>query len=374
MIVTAITRQIQRFDWLMLLSMSVLFLFGLSAIYSVELSRESADFFLVRKQLFAFSLGAVFMAVAAFGNHVFFRGWGRMLYILGLLLMVLVLIPGIGTQLNGTRGWFIFFGVSFQPVEYMKVALAIQLARFFGDHARRRFSWREILGSGFLTALPFTLTMLQPDTGSAMLILGMWAILLFFAGIKAMQVAVLAAAGILLGSLSWLWLFADYQKDRILIFLHPSNDPLAAGYNVTQAKIAIGSGQWFGRGLGFGSQSQLHFLPESQTDFIFAVIGEELGFIGVLVLLFGFALFLYRILRLARQAPDNFTSFLALAFFSLFFIQCAVNIGVNLSLLPATGVALPFVSYGGSSLLFSLLIVGVCQSMAAHRQSSAGMV
>lgn len=362
-------RQIQRFDWIMLLSTALLFLFGLAAIYSVELSRESADFILVKKQLLTFVLGLILLTATAFGNYVFFRSWGRVLYFVGLALMVLVLI--FGRELNGTRGWFIFFGVSFQPVEYMKVALAIQLARYFGEHARRRFGWQEIFGSGLLTTIPIFLTALQPDVGSAMLMIGLWAITLFFAGIRAKHVVALSGIGIIFSILSWFWFLEDYQKDRLLTFLYPSANPLSTGYNVMQAKIAIGSGQWFGRGLGFGSQSQLQFLPESQTDFIFAVIGEELGFLGVMILLIAFTILLFRILRLAKGARDNFTGYLALTFFALFCTQMIVNIGVNLSLLPATGIALPFVSYGGSSLLFSMVVIGICQSIAMHRQLGA---
>jgi len=257
-------------------------------------------------------------------------------------------------------------GFSFQPIEFMKFALAVQLARYFGEHARRRFGWREIFGSGFLVAVPVVLTMMQPDAGSAMLLIGMWVLVMFFAGIKLHHVAILAGVGSLVGIFSWFFVLVDYQKNRILTFIDPASDPLDTGYNVTQAKIAIGSGQLFGRGLGFGSQSQLQFLPESQTDFIFAVIAEELGFFGVVVILSTFALILWRLMKMSSSAQDNFTAFLAAAFFSIVLVQMTVNIGVNLSLLPATGISLPYVSYGGSALLIYLLIIGVAESVAVR--------
>jgi len=357
-------RELQRFDGLLILATVTLFLFGLAAIYSVELSRESLAFALVKKHVLIFAVGAVIMIVMANLHYLFLRNWGRALYLIGVFLMILVLF--FGRELNGTTGWFIVFGFSFQPVEFMKVALAVQLARYFGEHARRRFGWKEVVGSGFLVAIPTGLTMLQPDLGSAILLLGMWVVVLFFAGLRVHHAVVIGIVGFIAGWLSWSFALAEYQKDRLLVFLHPELDPLGTGYNIAQAKIAIGSGQLFGRGLGFGSQSQLQFLPESQTDFVFAVIAEELGFLGVIVVLGAIGLLLWRILRAAQYARDNFTSFLAIAIFSIIAVQSAVNIGVNLALLPATGVALPFVSAGGTSLLVSLFMVGIVESIIVH--------
>lgn len=364
MIAARLIRQLQRFDWILFLSVLVLFAFGISAIYSVELSRESSEFVLVRKHVIAFVIGLVLLFIAANSNYLLLRSYGRFLYILGVLLLVGVLF--FGTTLNGTTGWFIVGNVSFQPVEFMKFALAVQLARYFGEHARRRFGWREIFGSGLLVAIPTGLTLLQPDLGSAILLVGMWLVVMFFAGIRVRHVSALVVAGILVSIIAWTFLLADYQRDRLIVFMNPEIDPLASGYNITQARIAIGSGQLLGRGLGFGSQSQLKFLPESQTDFIFAVIAEELGFIGVMVVLTAIAIILWRVLSSASQARDNFTGYLAVAIFAILFVQMSVNIGVNLSMFPTTGVALPFVSYGGSSLLVSLLMIGVIQSIIAR--------
>ncbi len=355
-------RHIQKFDWLLILGVLVMFVLGISAIYSVELSRDDADFLLVKKQLIAFALGIIGMIVVAKCNYLFLRNWGKALYFIGIILLVLVLI--FGTELNGTKGWFIIFGVSFQPVEFMKLALVVQLARYFGEHASRRFSWKEILNSGVILLIPFALVMAQPDMGSASILLGSLGVLLFFSGIRWVHTAVLAGLATIAGILGWFFVFADYQKERLLVFINPGLDPLVSGYNVAQAKIAIGSGGLFGRGLGFGSQSQLQFLPESQTDFIFSVIAEELGFIGVCLLFLAVALVLWRILHLAQLSRDNFTKYLLLGIFGLFCVQYVVNIGVNLSLLPTTGIALPFVSYGGTSLFISFLLIGIVQSIA----------
>ncbi len=372
MLIERLLRALQRYDWLLLLCVFVLFAFGLSAIYSVELSQDSADFWLFKKQLIAFVIGVVLMFAASRFNHLQWRNYGRGLYLVGLGLLVLVIF--FGKTVNGTTGWFVLGPISFQPVEFMKLALAVELARYFGEHARRRFGWREIFGSGLVVAVPVVLTMLQPDLGSASLLIGMWGVVLFFAGLKKRHVLILGLVGIVLAVSAWFLMFDDYQKERVYVFLDPSRDALVRGYNITQAKIAIGSGQLFGRGLGFGSQSQLKFLPSSQTDFVFAVIAEELGFVGVSILLLAFAVLCWRILRIARISRDNFTAFLAIAIFGGIFVQTVVNIGVDLALLPATGVALPLVSYGGSSLILSLVMLGIVESIYLHERSRGDLV
>ncbi|MDP2631280.1 MAG: rod shape-determining protein RodA [Candidatus Uhrbacteria bacterium] len=357
-------QQLQRFDWILLFSALVLFAFGIAAIYSVELSRESADFLLLKKHLIALGVGTVALLIMANANFLQLRSYGRILYLLGVVLMIAVLI--FGSEIRGTTGWFDFGVFSFQPVEFMKIALAVELARFFSERARRRFGWKEIFGSGALVAIPVVLTAIQPDLGSAFLLVGMWVILMFFAGLRWHHATVLGVLVVLFAIISWSFLLHDYQKERLAVFINPDLDPLESGYNINQAKIAIGSGQLFGRGLGFGSQSQLKFLPESQTDFVFAVIAEELGFFGVLVILTSIGVFLSRALLLAYRGNDHFTTFLAIAIFGALFVQMSVNIGVNLAIFPATGVGLPFVSYGGSSLVMSFFMLGILESVAVR--------
>ncbi len=364
MLLTRAFRHIQRLDWWLLASVIGLFAFGLAAIYSVELSRESSDFLFIKKQLLAFAIGTGFLVILSRTNALFLRSFGRVLYIFGVLLMIAVLI--FGTEVRGTTGWFIVGGFSFQPVEFMKLALAVVLARYFSEKARRKFGWRELFGSFLLTAAPAALTLLQPDVGSASVLLGIWFVVIFFAGLRIRHALALALIAVLVTTLSWSFLLQDYQKERIQVFMSPLEDLQGSGYNVAQARIAIGSGQLFGRGLGFGSQSQLKFLPESQTDFIFAVVAEELGFFGVSLVLAGIGIMLWRILRLARLARDHFITFLVLGLFGSFAVQAVVNISVNLALFPATGIALPLMSYGGSSLLISLIMIGIIEGVAVQ--------
>lgn len=355
-------RVLQRFDWLLVLAAFVLFAFGIATITSVELSRGAAEFVFVRKQLIALGIGAVMFLVTASVNYQLFRAYGRIAYATGIGLLLLVLF--FGRELNGATGWFIVGGFSFQPVEFMKLALALELARYFSDKAYERFGWRELVQSGLRALLPILLVLRQPDLGGAVILFGIWAVMVFFAGIRWQQVVLmttvvaLMVVGVLMsGQLK------DYQLQRITTFLNPSADPLTTGYNVVQARIAIGAGGFLGRGLGAGSQSQLRFLPESQTDFVFAVIAEELGFVGVLLVLGAFLLLFARMLTGARVTRDAFAAYVLIGIFATFFVQTFIHVGVNLAIMPATGVTLPLVSYGGSSLIMMLTMLGVVESI-----------
>lgn len=356
-------RVFRKGDVPLLIAALVLMAFGFAAIFSVELSRGGTSVFL-QKQAIALGVGMLAYMVIAHVNYHALRHYARGLYILGIVLLVAVLI--FGRTLNGVTGWFVLGGFAFQPVEFVKVSLMIMLAGYFSERAKRRFGWSDLAKSGVLVALPVALLMMQPDLGGAALLFGTWAVLVLFAGVRFSQVAVLLAGVSLVALAGWTFAFKEYQKERVMTFLDPSRDPLATGYNVTQAKIAIGSGGFWGRGLGDGSQGQLRFLPESQTDFVFAVIAEELGFIGVCLLFAAFVVLLWRMVMLARMAHDSFGAYLCLGAFSVLFVEIVVHTGANVSLMPATGVALPFVSYGGSSLVLSLALLGFVQSVAVR--------
>jgi rod shape determining protein RodA len=349
----------------MILAAFVLFAFGIAMITSVELSRGAEEFVFVRKQLIALGIGLVLFTAAASVNYQLFRAYSRLFYGFSLLLLISVLV--FGQTLNGTTGWFILGGFSFQPVELMKFALALELARYFSDNARERFGWRELVQSGVRAALPVLLVLQQPDLGGAVILMGIWIIMIFFAGIRWQHIAAMVLTlGLLVGGVLASGQLEDYQLQRVATFLNPSSDPLATGYNVAQAKIAIGAGGFFGRGLGAGSQSQLRFLPESQTDFVFAVIAEELGFVGVMVVLGAFVLLFVRILGTVRVSRDAFAAYLLIGICATFFVQTFIHVGVNLAIMPATGVTLPFVSYGGSSLIIMLAMLGVAESVASR--------
>ncbi len=329
---------LRSIDWLLVLAAIVLLTLGLASIYSVELSYQTGSFLNIKKQIAAVVIAVVVGVVVTLSNYKLLRNYSLVLYLVGVVLLVSLLI--FGSSIRGATGWFSIGQISFQPVEFMKVALVVSLATYFSQRARRLFGLREFIESGWIAAVPVVLTVMQPDMGSAFILFGTWFILILFAGIRMRYVLLFLVVGALLGVLAWNFVLYEYQQARILTFLDPGFDPLGQGYNVTQAIIAIGAGGLFGRGLGFGTQSQLKFLPESQTDFIFAVIAEELGFFGVLLVLSAFVLLFYRLFAQTKIARDNFTTYLILGVASVFFLQVFVNVGMNLVMFPVTGVGL----------------------------------
>jgi len=353
---------IGRFD---LILVTAGFFFGLSAIYSVDLSSGS-ELIYFKKQAIALVIGLVLMLAAGFTRHTFFRAMAKWWYLASLFLLALVLL--FGQRIRGTTGWFVLGGFSFQPVELAKVGLILLLAYIISRFGRRFESPLFFFGTGAVTLLMMGLVMWQPDLGSAVIIGLIWLGLMMLVGARKFFLILLMFFCIAGAVFSWFFVFKDYQRDRIITFIDPERDKLNAGYNVLQSTIAVGSGKIFGRGLGYGSQSQLRFLPETQTDFIFSVIGEELGLVGVVVLLVLFAVIFWRVLLIVINGSDDFSSMTAGGLFLLFFSQFVINIGANIGLLPVTGVTLPFVSYGGSSLMINLLLVGILESMAGRKR------
>lgn len=354
--------RLRSMDWMLFFSVLVLLFLGMAAIYSVDLSRDATDLTNVKKQCVALLLACVIALFVAYSNYQFLEHYRVWMYAAALLLLVGVLF--FGQTIRGARGWYEFGSVSFQPVEFMKAATIVMLASYFSRRARKYFGWRELFESLGIVLLPVFIVMFQPDFGSAAVLVGIWFILALFAGMPMRTLGILLLCGVVGFMIAWFGLFAPYQKARIATFMNPTADPLGQGYNVAQAVIAIGAGGLFGRGLGFGTQSQLKFLPESQTDFIFAVIAEELGFFGVTLLLGAFSLLFLRVSRLIRLSRDNFTTYLLLGVIALIFLQVLINAGMNLGVFPVTGIGLPFVSYGGSSLIFFLFYIGVIESIA----------
>lgn len=359
---------LKNMDWVMVASVVLLLAFGLVEIYSVALGRGGTDLVNFKKQIFFIGFGFALMFALAFTDYHWLRSFGNYFYLIGAAALVAVLVFGQIT--NGTRGWFNVFGFGVQPVEFVKFALILFLARYFSASSLKTAPLKHLVVTGLGTLLFFVLVLLQPDFGSGMLLVALWLVIIILAGSEKKYLAVLLLAAALLFGGAWSFYFKDYQKERILTFINPSFNPLDQGYNVAQAIIAVGSGGLTGRGIGFGSQSQLKFLPESQTDFIFAVVAEELGFLGVGLVLLFFGVFFYRCLASVRQAKSDFGVFFVLGVMTLIFIEMFINIGMNLGLLPVIGIALPFLSYGGSSIIINLMMVGVLQSIIIRSRIS----
>lgn len=355
----------RKFDWFLFSLVLAIVFIGLAAIYSVDLSiSDSLVYF--PTQLLALVLAIILFFIISSLHFSFFRSVAKIAYATALILLFSVLI--FGQNIRGTTGWFRVAGFSFQPAEFAKLALVIFLAWWISKQARRFDRWQFILTSGFFTFLLVFLIILQPDLGSALVLLGLWVLLLFLTGTKKRFLIFLFSVFVFVSCFAWLFLFKDYQKNRLLTFVDPARDPLGAGYNVTQSIIAIGSGNFFGRGLGFGSQSQLHFLPEAQTDFIFSVVGEELGFVGAMVLLILYFLLIWRLYFIASSANGEFSVYLVLGVLLIYLIQIIINIGGAIGFLPVTGVTLPFLSYGGSSMIINFILLGIAESVVVSHK------
>ncbi len=355
---------VKNFDWALFGSVLILSALGLAALYSVSVTGGKEGLF--SKQLIFFVIGFFVFLFFCFLNYAYLRPFASAFYFLGLLSLSAVLI--FGTVFHGTKGWFSFFGVNFQPIELAKLCLVVFLAKFFSDRMHLKKDIRLLLQSGIIVLTYVLLVFFQPDFGSALILTLFWFLLFILtSGIKLKHLLIFILLLALLAAFFWFFILAPYQKDRIVTFLNPSADPWGQGYNVSQSIIAIGSGELFGKGLGFGVQSQLRFLPSAHTDFIFSVIAEELGFIGVAVLFSALGLFFYRGFKILSKAEDNFSEMLILGILILIFIEIAVNLGVAMGLLPVVGITLPFVSYGGSSLVLHMVMIGILENIAMRQ-------
>ena len=351
----------RSFDWVLLGTALVLIIFGLAMISSATRGTEDLADYWRRQALFAASGVIILLAVAAF-DYRFYENLHRLLYVLTMTLLVVVFVVGEISQ--GVQRWVGTRTV--QPSELAKIVVIIGLAKLLADHDGEMGQPRHLLLSlGYLLP-PMILIYLQPDLSTALMLGFIWLAMVLMAGVRLLHLGALALVGAVASPLVWLTL-QDYMRQRILLFVDPQANP-DDYYNVQQALISIGSGGWLGKGFGNGTQSQLHFLRVRHTDFIFSVIGEELGLLGTIVLFGLFTILLWRILRVAAIAQDPFGRLICVGVAVIVFSQTAVNIGVNLGLLPVTGLPLPFVSYGGSSLWTFLISLGLVESVAMRHK------
>ncbi len=351
----------KHFDWVLFASVLLLICVGLAEIYSIALGQSAIDLLNFQKQLGFVFLGIVLLFAFAFFDYYNLRSYSNYLVLAGVLMLVTVLI--FGNTIRGTKGWFSFAGFGLQPVEFIKFILIVFLARYFSSASLKIKPLKHLMISFGGVLIFITLVLAQPDFGSALILFAIWFAMIILAGFNKKYFIIIFLVLALIMSGSWFCLFKDYQKERVMTFLNPSFEPLNQGYNISQAIIAIGAGGLTGRGLGFGSQSQLKFLPEAQTDFIFAVVAEELGFFGAVLVLLFFCIFFWRCLSHLRKIKNDFAVFFILGAASLIFIEMFINIAMNMGLLPVIGISLPFLSYGGSAMISNLILVGVIESI-----------
>lgn len=358
-------KSFKRFDFVLLTTVILLSIYGIIIIYSAALSLDSLRY--VKTQSISTLLGLVAILFLVFFDYQFLGKLYIPIYIVSLLLLVAVLILGIGESDWGSRSWLYIGKFGFQPAEIVKVGLIISLAKYLDIHKtdiNSPFVLLKVLAFAFA---PVFLILLQPDAGTAMVFIFIIIIMIFTAGVKWKYIGLAFGLGLL--SLPLLWTRLDlYQKNRFFNFIDPTRDTSDTGLQAIQGKIAIGSGKIFGRGLFHGTQTQFNYIPEKQTDFIFAVIGEELGFVGGAGLILLYFIMIHRIIKIAKNSPDKFGSFMSMGFVGMFLFHIWENIGMTMGLMPITGIPLPFISYGGTFQLINLISIGIILSVVVHRE------
>ena len=345
-----------------LLSLGVVMVYSASAIMAAERFHDPR--FFLKKQLFWAALGALALWGALKLDYRRLERWFLPLLIVAGVLLVLVLVPPFGAAINGTRRWLRFGPISFQPAELAKLALVVFLATFFtrrGDDVES--FWRGFVPPVGVAALLAGLVVLQPDLGNCVTLVVLTFALLFLAGGRMRHLGFVLAAVLPLVAIAIY--AAPYRLRRVTAFVDPWQDPRGSGFQIIQSWLALGSGGLFGRGIG-DSRQKLFYLPEAHTDFIFAIIGEELGLIGGLAVIALFVVLVWRGLRIGLRAPEPFGSYLALGITVLLATQTLVNLGVVTGLLPTKGLPLPFISFGGSALVMTMLSTGVLLNISQH--------
>ncbi len=365
--------QLKKIDWFLLLAVLALVAVGLLELWSIDAGVQAtgqASNFFARQGIFLM-VSLVAMMMLVFTDARIFRNYSSLLvvlYVISLVLLVAVVL--FGQKVRGTAGWFRFGELNFGPVELAKLVVILVLAKYFSRRHVEVYRTRHIIVSALYAGLPTGLVLLQPDLGSALILILVWLGMVLLSGMKQRHLVIVLLAGIVVAALAWTFAFKTYQKERILTFLNPTKDPLGYSYNLIQSKIAIGSGGILGKGLGQGSQGQLNFLPEKHTDFIFSVLAEEWGFVGLLFIFTCYGVFFWRLSRIIFSVGNNFFRLFVAGYAILIFGQVAINVGMCLGLLPITGISLPFLSYGGSNLLINFMALGIVQNIAGQVSTS----
>jgi rod shape determining protein RodA len=359
-------RLLQYFDWGLLGLAILIGSIGLFVLYSAATAETPAPqkviFF---KQLLWFSIALVAMVISFSFNYKLLDRWGQAIYVACILLLIWVLL--FGKSAGGSRRWLLLGPISVQPSELAKIAIMIALARYYSkDSSTRGFTLRELSRPAVLTLIPFILIVKQPDLGTAGLLLLIAFSITIFVKIERRSFIYLIVSCAAVIPLVWFFL-KEYQKRRILVFLDPDRDPLGAGYHIIQSKIAIGSGMISGKGFLKGTQNALSFLPEEHTDFIFSVLAEEWGFTGSVILVLLFLILIFWGLNIAQGCREPFGTIMAVGITSMFFWQVFINIAMTMGLMPVVGVPLPFISYGGSSVLTTAIGMGLLMNISMRR-------
>ncbi len=347
----------KTFDWILFIIPILLLCTGIAVIYSLTYYNDQIH--LLHNQIIFAVIGIILMIVLTFVDYRNYKNIAWIFYLVGIILLVLVLF--IGKTSFGAKRWIDLIFFDLQPSEFIKLFLIFALAALFADYIGKISIQRLIFGL-ILIAIPVFLILRQPDFGSAIVLVAISLGIILYSRLSMKQLITVIL--MILISLPTAWMFLkDYQRARIYTFLNPTLDRFGAGYNVIQSMITVGSGGLFGKGFGHGPQSQLNFLPVAHTDFIFSGFAETAGFLGSIVLILIFAILIFRIVNVAKISKDYFGMLLAVGIGVMFLFQIFVNIGMNIGIMPVTGITLPLVSYGGSSMILNLASIGILQSI-----------
>ncbi|MEN9921330.1 MAG: rod shape-determining protein RodA, rod shape determining protein RodA [Candidatus Parcubacteria bacterium] len=352
-------------DWFLL---GAIFPVLLAGLFTMSSFSGDSNIFFNRQVIWIFVSLCAFFFVSSI-DLKFLRKTEVVVGIYGAVLCLLVLLYVLGSVVKGAQGWFNFGAFSVQPSEFAKLALILVLAKYFSRRHIEIKNLRHIIVSGIYAGIIFVLVALQPDFGSALIIFSIWFGMVMVSGISKKHLLLVFTLVALVIGLLWNFVFYEYQKQRIMTFIHPLQDIRGVGYNAYQSTITVGSGQIIGKGLGYGTQSRLKFLPEYQTDFIFAAYAEEWGFVGVLILFALYLIILWRILSTAINGATNFEMLFGVGITIMFVAHLLVHIGMNVGVMPVTGITIPFMSYGGSHLLVTFIALGILQSMKKYSSS-----
>lgn len=354
--------QIKRsIDWLL-----VIFLLPILGAALTTMSSFTGDSNFFGRQIMWIGVSLVIFFIFSFIDFRFLRRTDVLVGLFLFFCFLLLLLFGIGTVAKGAQSWFSFGGFSFQPSDLMKLVLILILSKYFSRRHVEIAHPKHILISGLYAFVPFVLVLLQPDFGSAIIIFAVWLGMALVAGISKKHLLLIFGLGAVAFMLLWSFVFAPYQKARITSFINPLADIHGTGYNAYQSAIAVGSGQIVGKGVGYGTQSRLSFLPEYETDFIFAAFSEEWGFVGVVILILLYGLVIWRILRTAMLGATNFEILFGSGLAILFVTHIFINVGMNVTIMPVTGITLPFMSYGGSHMLMEFSALGILMGMRRY--------
>ncbi len=358
-------RLARELDLTILLPSLTLALIGIAMIYSATNGKTEFSI-LYLKQGFMLSVGLLAMLFfASFNYQVLMERYGTFFY--WAVIVVLAVLLAAGEQISGSKRWLSLGPVGIQPSEFAKITTILVLARFLGHRTDKVKEWGTIAGALAIVALPMLLILREPDLGTTLVFIPAVFAMLYVLGVPVQRMVAIVGSGLLTSPLVF-FLLKDYQRERLMVFLNPSSDSLGAGYNVIQSKIAIGSGGVLGKGWLHGTQGQLRFVPEHHTDFIFSVLAEEWGFVGAMVLLVLFVILLLQCLRIARSARDMQGSLLAVGLTVVIFTQLSINLGVATGIMPVTGMTLPLISYGGSSIIVVMSMMGILMSIWSGRK------